>query len=101
MKRWLIILLLASGLAIAGGRAGYRVEVGQRFSIRAWAEQVLVDWGPFEQVAGAEAEYTNGVWYWTPYTGLGYNGNGYWLQVQIRASPLGGFGFAVVGGWVW
>ena len=101
MRRLLIVLVLASGLALAGGRAGYRVEVGQRFSVRVWAEQVVVTWGPFEQVAGAELDYTNGVWYWSPYTGLGYNGNGWWAQVQVRASPLDGYGLALIGGWSW
>jgi len=100
MRRLVLALALAAGLALAGGRAGWRVEVGQRFTVRLWAEQVLATWGPLEQIAGAELEYGPAGWYASPYTGLGWVGDGWWAQVQVRAMP-GAVGVAVLGGWSW
>ena len=100
MRRLALVLTLAAGLALASGRGGYRLEAGQRFSVRVWAEQVLMSWGPLEQVAGAELEYGPAGWYWSPYTGLGWTGAGWWIQVQVRYTP-GAAGVAVLGGWSW
>ena len=100
MRRLALILTLAAGLALAGGRGGYRIEAGQRFSIRVWAEQVLMSWGPLEQVAGAELEYGPAGWYWSPYTGVSWVSGQWWVQLQVRYTP-GAAGVAVLGGWSW
>lgn len=101
MRGLVLALVLAAGLALAGGRAGYRVEVGQRFTVRVWAEEVVAAWGPLEQVAGAELEYGPAGWYWSPYTGLGWTGGGWWAQVQVRYTPGGAAGVALLGGITW
>jgi len=101
VRSLVLALILAAGLAYASGRGGYRVEVGQRFTVRIWAEQVLATWGPIEQVAGAELEYGPAGWYWSPYTGLGWIGAGWWLQVQVRYLPGGVAGVALLGGVRW
>ena len=87
-------------VALAAGRAGYRVEVGSRFTVKVWAEEVLWQAAGLEQVAGAEVEYTPLGFRFTPYTGLGYVGNGWWVQAQV----VGGtdrWGIALIGGWSW
>ena len=57
-----LLLALAAMPTWAGGRAGYRLEAGQRFTVRLWAEQaVWSGWG-LEQVAGGEVEYGPAGW---------------------------------------
>jgi len=96
-----LALSLVLSPALAGGRAGYRLEAGQRFTVRLWAEEVLASWGPIEQVAGAEMEYDprTGI-YWSPYTGLGWTGDTWWVQVQGRIG-LQGMSIVLIGGWSW
>lgn len=101
MRPLVLALVLAASLALAGGRAGYRLEVGQRFTVRAWAEQTLAIWGPLEQVVGVEAEYGPSGIYWSPYSGLGWSEGSWWVQVQTRYLPGGGLGVAILGGWSW
>ncbi len=101
MRPLVLVLALAAGLVLAGGRAGYRLEFGQRFTVRVWAEQVLATWGPLEQVAGAELEYGFSGWYWSPYTGMSWVSERWWIQLQVRYTPGGAAGIALLGGVRW
>jgi len=58
VRRLVLLLALAAGLALAGG-------------------------------------------YWSPYTGLGWVGDGWWVQVQVRYTPGGVAGAALLGGISW
>ena len=95
-----LLLALAVPPAWAGGRAGYRLEAGQRFTLRLWAEQVVWSGWGLEQVAGGEVEYGPAGWYWSPYTGVGYAAEGWWVQLQLRGR-WDGWGLALIGGWSW
>ncbi len=95
-----LLLALAALPAWAGGRAGYRLEAGQRFALRFWGEQVVWSGWGLEQVAGGEVEYGPAGWYWSPYTGVGYAAEGWWVQLQLRGR-WDGWGLALIGGWSW
>jgi len=99
MKKLVLAILLASGLALASGRAGYRIDVGPTFSIRVWAEEVLWQAAGFEQVAGVETWYNNGIGLYA-YTGWAYVTNSFWVQVQMGRGTDGSH-LALIGGWSW
>lgn len=94
-------LALAS-LAVAG-RAGFRAEYGPAgFSLRGYVEETLARLGPLEVTAGIDLRLPEAQA--TPYTAAVYEGDGYWLAIEV-AKPVPGeleaFRFAVMGGWEW
>jgi len=94
-------IVLVLGLAFAGGRAGYEIDFGSRFSVRLWAEEVVFSVSNFEVVAGGEMQYWNGI-YLVTYSGIGYTADKAWFQLQIRYEPLNfSYGIAALGGWSW
>ena len=99
--------LITAALALANpalaGRAGFRAEYGPAgFSLRGYVEETLARFGPLEVTAGIDLRYPEVQA--TPYTAVIYEGEGYWLAVEV-AKPvpgeLGAFRIAVMGGVVW
>ena len=87
----------------AAGRAGFRAEYGPAgFSLRGYVEETLARLGPLEVTAGIDLRYPGAQA--TPYTAVIYEGEGYWLAIEV-AKPVPGepeaFRFAVMGGVVW
>lgn len=99
MKKLILATILVSGLALASGRAGYRIDVAPAFSIRLWAEEVLWRAAGLEQVIGVETWYNNGIGLYA-YTGWAYVSNWFWLQLQVGRGSNGSR-FVLVGGWSW
>ncbi len=108
--RWrtsLWAFLTTAALALASpalaGRAGLRAEYGPAgFSLRGYVEETLARLGPLEVTAGIDLRYPEAQA--TPYTAVIYEGEGYWLAVEV-AKPVPGeletFRIAVIGGVVW
>jgi len=89
--RRLAVVLLAATLfsgALASGRAGGRFQVGTdgRFTVRAYAEQVVFRIDGFEITAGADYRLPDSVV--TPYTALNYYAETWWLSLEV-ASEVG------------
>ena len=99
----LITAALALGSLATAGRAGFRAEYGPGgFSLRGYVEETMARLGPFEVTAGIDLRYPEAQA--TPYTAAVYEGEEYWIGVEV-AKPvpgeLGAFRIAVMGGVVW
>lgn len=100
MKRLLLAILLASGLALAGGRAACRITYGPPPFYSCFAEHDLINLGLFNVALGVESRsWPNGV-YITPYVLFAYYGSP-WVAFQMGRDLTSGWMFALSGGMSW
>ena len=99
-KRALAIALVLASLALAAGRMGFRAEYGPEFSVRAYAEQIVLEAGPVEVTAGLDLRYPE--LSATPYTALIYEADAWWVGIEVaKPVPGSGWRFALMGGMSW
>ena len=98
-----IALALAASLALASGRAGWRVEYGaEGWTLRAYAEQTVAEMMGVEITAGVEVRLPDGKA--TPYTAVIYvpDGEQWWIGIEIGEDvPGAAWRAALIGGITW
>jgi hypothetical protein len=86
----LTLIVLASGSALAGGRAACRAEFGLEARLACYAEEVVWGVGPLELAVGLEYRSPGSI---TPYTALAYYDPAWWIALEI--------GHGIPGAWRW